>query len=239
VVVHCAAIAAAPEIELFGHADRDRPGLFLQADEGTLFLDEIGELSLDSQAKLLRVIEGQGFRPVGGGAEVHPDVRVVAASNRDLEALGLKGLFRPELLFRLRGLEIRVPPLREHAEDIPILSRFYLDRLSRELRRPLDLTPAALRRLEQFAWPGNVRQLWAVLESAAVLSDKSEIDAADLRLQTYSGTPTLNLEDLESWAIREALRQTRGNITRAAQLLGVVRDTLARKLKIKKIDRDG
>lgn len=245
VVVNCAAIASTlPEAELFGHckgaftgADRDRPGLFLQADEGTLLLDEIGELPLDCQAKLLRVIEGKGFRPVGATAEIQTDVRVLAATNRDLEQLVREGKFRQELFFRLRVIEIRVPPLREHVEDIPVLVRFFLERLSRELRRPLDIDQEALGRLEEFSWPGNVRQLWAVLESTAVLSDRTRIDAGNLRLPSPASSPTLNLDELEGWAIREALKQTRGNVTKASKILGIVRDTLTRKMKLKGIER--
>lgn len=245
VVVNCAAIAAAlPEAELFGHcqgafpgADRDRPGLFQQADEGTLFLDEVGELSMDCQAMLLRVIEGKGFRPVGASRDSQTDVRVLAATNRDLERLAREGKFRPELYYRLRMLEVRVPPLREHKEDIPALVHFYLDRLGQELRRPLAITDAALRRLADHDWPGNVRQLWAVLEGTAVLGDGDTLDADALRMPTQTPFPGLNLGELESWAIREALRQTGGNVTQAAKILGVVRDTLARRMKLRGIHR--
>ena len=134
VVVNCAAIAPTLlEAELFGYkkgafsgADRDHPGLFQQADEGTLFLDEVGELSLECQAKLLRVIEGKAFRPVGATADVKVDVRIVAATHRDLEKEVKAGRFRQDLLFRLRVIQIRVPPLREHPEDIPELAGFFL-----------------------------------------------------------------------------------------------------------------
>jgi DNA-binding NtrC family response regulator/pSer/pThr/pTyr-binding forkhead associated (FHA) protein len=249
VVVNCAAIAPSlVEAELFGYskhaftgADRDHPGLFEQADEGTLFLDEVGELSLDCQAKLLRVIEAKSFRPVGATAEVRVDVRILAATNRDLESEVKAGRFREDLYFRLRVIHIPVPPLREHAEDLPALVRHFLDKLAVECRHLVQLTPAALARLQAYAWPGNVRQLRAVLESAVVMSESNTLDAADLPLPAATSAqqpPTLNLEELEAWAIRQALRQTGGNITQAAKLLGVVRDTLASKMKKYGVSRD-
>jgi Nif-specific regulatory protein len=249
VVVNCAAIAATlPEAELFGHtkgaftgADHDRPGLFQQADEGTLFLDEVGELPLDCQAKLLRVIEGKAFRPVGATAEVRVDVRIIAATNRDLHQEVKEGRFRQDLYFRLQVIPVEVPPLREHAADIPDLVQHYLDRLALECRRQVKLTDAAMQRLQAYSWPGNVRQLWAVLESGVTMSDSTVLDAGDLPLpaDTLPGqTPSLQLEDLETWAIRQALRQTHGNVSQAAKLLGVVRDTLAAKMKKRGIDRE-
>jgi len=250
VVVNCAAIVATmPEAELFGHtkgaftgADRDRPGLFQQADEGTLFLDEVGELPADCQAKLLRVIEGQGFRPVGATAERRVDVRIIAATNRDLEEEVRQGRFRRDLLFRLQVIQLEAPPLRQHAEDVPALVELFLSKLRRDASRPPpQLTAAALARLQGHSWPGNVRQLLAVLESAVALTDGPVIDADDLPIP-LDAAPTqgvpLNLDDLETWAIRQALKQTRGNISRAARLLGIVRDTLASKMKKKGIDRD-
>jgi Nif-specific regulatory protein len=249
VVVNCAAIAASMmEGELFGHckgaftgADRDRDGLFKQADEGTLFLDEVGELSLDCQAKLLRVIETKRFRPVGGNKEVQVDVRIIAATNRDLAAEVRAGRFREDLFYRLQVISIPVPPLREHAEDIPILVEYFLARLAVDSRRALKLTPAALARLQTYTWPGNVRQLRLLLESLVHMSDHDVIDADDLLLPTGLSSqqpPSLNLEELEVWAIRQALRQTAGNQTQAAKLLGIVRDTLSSKIKKYGIGKD-
>ncbi len=248
VVVNCAAIAAAlPEAELFGHVEdalpgvaRSRLGLFAQADEGTLFLDEVGELPLDTQAKVLRVIEGHGFRPVGATAEVRVDVRIVAATHRDLEEAVQRGAFRQDLLYRLQVIAIHVPPLREHAEDIEELVRHFLSRLAREHQRPYRATDAAVAKLRTHSWPGNVRQLWAVLESAAALADKPTLDAGDVLLPGETGIPgaeSLNLEELETRAIRQALRQSGGNVTQAARLLGVARDTLTAKIRRKGIDR--
>ena len=258
VVVNCAAIAPTLlEAELFGYkkgafsgADRDRPGMFQQADEGTLFLDEVGELSLECQAKLLRVIEGKAFRPVGATAEVKVDVRIVAATHRDLEKDVKAGRFRQDLLFRLKVINIRVPSLRDHPEDIPELAGFFLAKVSAECRRNFKLTPAAMRKLQAFSWPGNVRHLRAVLESAAVMSESDVLDAdviplsgpsemaagPSLALETMP--PSLDMDDIETWAIRKALKQTNGNVSHAAKLLGMSRDTLHTKLKKKGIERD-
>ncbi|MBA4186854.1 MAG: hypothetical protein C0467_02430 [Planctomycetaceae bacterium] len=259
VVVNCAAIAPSLlEAELFGYkkgaftgADRDHPGLFQQADEGTLFLDEIGELSLDCQARLLRVIEGKAFRPIGSTADVKVDVRIVAATHRDLEKEAKAGRFRQDLLFRLRVIPIRVPPLREHPEDIPELAGFFLSRVSAECRRNFRLTATAMRKLQAYPWPGNVRQLRAAIESAAVMSETDVLDGETLPLTGLSemasmpapkaaaDAPTsLDMDDIETWAIRKALRQTGGNVSHAAKLLGMSRDTLHTKIKKKNIDRD-
>lgn len=256
VVVNCAAIAPTLlEAELFGYrkgafsgADRDYPGLFEQADEGTLFLDEVGELSLECQAKLLRVIEGKPFRPVGGTRDVKVDVRVIAATHRDLDAEVKAGRFRQDLLFRLKVISLRVPPLREHAEDIPELARFFLERLSVQCRRTFKLTSGASARLQAYPWPGNVRQLRAVLDSAAVMSETDLIDADALplggTLSELASPPSgempgsLDVDELETWAIRRALKQTGGNVSQAARVLGMSRDTLHTKLKKKGIDRE-
>jgi two-component system response regulator HydG len=254
VVVNCAAIAPTLlEAELFGYkkgafsgADRDHPGLFEQADEGTLFLDEVGELSLECQAKLLRVIEGKPFRPVGATADVKVDVRVIAATHRDLEREAKAGRFRQDLFFRLKVIPIRVPPLREHPSDIAELALFFLERIGVQCRRSFRLTPAALNKLEAFPWPGNVRQLRAVLESTAVLSETDVIEAdqvplaapAELEPAGNSDFPTsLDVDELETWAIRRSLVRTAGNVSQAAKLLGISRDTLHTKLKKKGIDR--
>jgi Nif-specific regulatory protein len=243
VAVNCAAIQQSMmEAELFGYrkgaftgADRDYPGLFQQADEGTLFFDEVGELSAECQAKLLRVIEGKSFKPLGATAEVKADARILAATNRDLEKEVKAGRFRADLYYRLKVVTVPVPPLRDHAEDIPQLVRHFLDTLNRECRRQVRLTPAALRKLQAYAWPGNVRQLRAVLENAVVMADGDVLDAVAFPLPEASGESLtlrpLNLEALERWAIPEALKRTGGNKTQAAELLGISRETLANKLK--------
>jgi Nif-specific regulatory protein len=251
VTVNCAAIPhSLLESELFGHvkgafsgADRTHPGLFEQADEGTLFLDEIGELSPECQAKLLRVLEGKGFRPVGGTGDLTADVRIIAATNRDLEQEVEEGRFREDLFYRLR-IPIRVPPLRDHAEDIPALVGHFLSRLCVEYRRTVRLTDEALTRLREYSWRGNVRQLRSVLETAVAMSAGDTIGADDLPLgpdkrKPAGELPTLNLDELEAGAMRQALRQTEGNKAQAARLLGIHRDTLMLKLKKYGIDKEG
>ncbi len=252
VVMNCTAIAPTfLEAELFGYkrgafsgADRDHPGLFQQADEGTLFLDEVGELSLECQAKLLRVIEGKAFRPVGGTSNIKADIRIVAATHRDLDKDVTIGRFRQDLLFRLKVIQVRVPPLREHPEDVPELAAFFLARVSSECRRKFKLTPAALRKLQAYQWPGNVRQLRAAIESAAVMCESDTIDADALPLTglTELATratgaaltdlpPSLDMVEIETWAICRAMKQTNGNVSHAAKLLNISRDTLHTKLK--------
>ncbi len=249
VPVNCAAIASSmPEAELFGHvkgtftgAFDNRDGFFLQADDGTLFLDEIGELSLEIQAMLLRVLETRMVRPVGG-KEVKANVRVIAATNRDLQREVAERRFRQDLFFRL-GQPLKVPPLREHLDDIPALVNHFLARLCVEYKRRVTLTEAALNRLQTYCWPGNVRQLRSVLDTAVAMSESGVIHAGDLHLVDELNVPqgegpaSLNLEELEMWAIRRALGQTGGNNTHAAKLLGIHRDTLIAKLKKYQIDR--
>jgi Nif-specific regulatory protein len=248
VAVNCAAITAAlSEAELFGFrkgsftgAAQDHPGLFQQADEGTLFMDEIGELSLECQAKLLRVIEGKGFRPVGGTTEIRADVRVIAATHRDLAEEVRAGRFREDLYFRLRVIPIPIPPLRDHPEDIPALVDYFLDKLAAEWHRRVRLTDTALRRLQTYSWPGNVRQLRMVLEGAGAVSESGVLDSQDLPLPADPDNrcpSSLNLEELEVWAIRLALRQSEGNVTHAARVLGIARDTMINKMRRLGIDR--
>jgi two-component system, NtrC family, response regulator HydG len=250
VSLNCAAIAPSLlESELFGHckgafsgATEDKPGLFKQADDGTLFLDEVGEMSLECQAKLLRVIEGKGFRPVGATGEVQVDTRIVAATHRDLHKEVDAGRFRQDLLYRLGVITIPVPPLREHAEDIPVLVKHFLARLAPGAGRRVRLSPAALSKLSAYSWPGNVRQLRSVLESALVLCDKDVLEPDDLLLPTdrreQNLPPSLNVEELQEWAFRQVWQRTGGNISQAARELGVSRDTLRSWLKKYGINRD-
>jgi Nif-specific regulatory protein len=245
---NCASFSASLlESELFGHrkgafsgADRDHAGLFEQADEGTLFLDEIGELSPECQAKLLRVLDGHGIRPVGGNSEIDVDVRVVAATNRELRALVSAGRFREDLLFRIQEMQIRVPPLREHAEDIPALAQYFLNRLNREWGRHARLDEGALERLCSYSWRGNVRQLRFVLGSAVALAEGDVLRAENLHLDLGTGREepaSLNLEELEKWAMVQALHRSSGNVTKAAEMLGVVRDTFTNKMRKYGIER--
>jgi two-component system, NtrC family, response regulator HydG len=250
VAVNCASLSPhLVESELFGHARgafsgavENHPGFFSQADTGTLFLDEIGELPEEFQAKLLRVLETGCFRPVGARCDQKADVRILAATNRDLKQECLDGRFRKDLFFRL-GVEIRVPALRERRVDIPALVQHFLRKLNREFRRTARLTPEALEQLQEYHWPGNVRQLRSVLEYAVAMTEGDLIEVHDLRLSadglSLAEEPTLNLKELEQRAIRQALRRTQGTVTQAARLLGIHRDTLTAKMKEYKIARQG
>jgi len=244
VIVNSAAIAGSmAESELFGHvkgaftgATRDHAGYFAQAEMGTLVLDEVGEMPLELQAKLLRAIENRCFRPVGARSDRWADVRVIAATNRDLEREVQEGQFRRDLLFRLTS-PISVPPLREHIEDVPELVQHFLESLNKIYRRNVTLSEAAQERLMTYSWPGNVRQLRSVLERAVAMAENSVIHANELHLsdeplvEPGECPPTVNLEALEEWAIRQALARTANNNTQAARLLGIHRDTLINKQK--------
>jgi two-component system response regulator HydG len=248
VTVNCASLSPNMAVaELFGHDDRaftgaggPHAGFFQQAEGGTLFLDEIGELTPETQGMLLRALESRSIRPLMGKKDVKIDVHVLTATNRDLEREVQAGRFRKDLFYRLT-VPIKVPPLRDHAEDVPALARHFLANLRKSDPRPLALTDAALERLRTYSWPGNVRQLRYLLEGAAALSRDGKIDAADLHLtdrpvESADAIP-LNLEALEAWAIRRALEQTGGINVRAAEVLGIHRDTLIAKIKKYGIDR--
>lgn len=246
--VNCAAIPAdLIDSQLFGHkagsftsADRDHIGYFEQADSGTLFLDEVGEMTLEGQAKLLRILEGHPFLPVGGTAVVSTDVRVIAATNQDLQALVRERKFREDLYYRLSVFELHVPPLRDRGEDIGRLIDFFVDHFRRKHGRPgLELCDDARARLLSYHWPGNVRQLRNVIDSAVVLADGQTIEIADLGLRD-SGPVQLESLRIDFWErrlITEALTRTDRNVPEAAKLLGIGRATLYRKLDEYAIER--
>ncbi|MCS6912835.1 MAG: sigma 54-interacting transcriptional regulator [Myxococcales bacterium] len=220
------------ESELFGHergaftgAHQRRPGCFVEADGGTLFLDEIGELPLELQPRLLRVLEARAVRPVGGSREVAVDVRVVAATHCDLERAVAEGRFRQDLYYRLAGAEVNLPPLRARPEDIAQLVRHFLD----ELQLPVEIDEKELARLSQYPWPGNVRQLRHAVQRAAYLSGPRLV-AEDI-LPRPTATGGRRLADLERAAIMEALRQTGNNRRAAAALLGLPKSTLHDRLR--------
>ena len=246
--VNCAAIPSELlESQLFGHvkgsftgAESDHPGWFRQADTGTLFLDEIGELPLDGQAKLLRILEGHSFLPVGGSKEVSVDVRIIAATNRDLKEFVQDRRFREDLYYRLSVFELEVPPLRERGDDIRMLTEHFLDTFRKKHgRTSLQLSDAARDKILSYGWPGNVRQLRNVIDSAVVLADGDEIVPEDLGLNAgrVSGVTTLKISDWEQKLIRDALKRTSGKVPEAAKLLGIGRATLYRKLDDYDIDR--
>ena len=240
--VNCAAIPVdLMESQLFGHksgsftgADRDHVGYFQQADMGTLFLDEMGELTLEGQAKLLRILEGHPFLPVGATREITVDVRVIAATNQDLQSYVRAKKFREDLYYRLSVFELVVPPLRERSTDISLLLDFFLDHFRKQHGRPnLGITDRARQKLLGYHWPGNVRQLRNVIDSAVVLAEGNEIDVDDLGLRDAGGAEmeTLELEVWERRLISEALRRTAGHVPEAATLLGIGRATLYRKIE--------
>jgi Nif-specific regulatory protein len=242
IAVNCAALPLElMESQLFGHlagafpgADRDHLGYFQQADTGTLFLDEVGELTPGGQAKLLRVLEGHPFAPLGSAEEVQVDVRVIAATNQDLELAVRQRRFREDLLFRLRGIGLVVPPLRERGEDVGRLIDWFLDRFRRRHGKPgLELSAEARERLLGFRWPGNVRQLRNVLDSATALARGQQIAVADLPLGEGSGgeIDTVRIDDWEKRLIVEALARSGQNIPEASRLLGISRATLYRKIE--------
>ncbi len=246
--VNCAAIPEElMESQLFGHkkgsftgAENDHVGWFQQAHTGTLFLDEVGELNLEGQAKLLRVLEGHPFMPVGDNKEVSVDVRVIAATNRDLREYVREKKFREDLYYRLSVFELQVPPLRERGTDLETLMAHFLSHFRDEHGRPnLRLSSAARNMLLSYNWPGNVRQLRNVIDSAVVLADGNAIQPGDLSLRDV-GTNQLDSLRLDVWEerlIREALKRTNNNIIESTKLLGVSRATLYRKLEQYSIER--
>jgi len=233
------------ESELFGHvrgaftdAKNDRVGRFELADGGTLFLDEIGNVPLNLQAKLLRVLETGEFERVGSSKTQKVNVRLLSATNADLQAEVAQGRFRQDLLFRLNTVEIRLPPLRDRHEDIPVLADHFL-RLHRErYRRPImGFTPEALDALRHHLWPGNVRELDHVIERAVLMSGGNIVTAFDLALEATPDArlsarlEEMSLEDAERLLIRKALARFEGNANRAAEALGLSRSALYRRLQ--------
>ena len=226
------------ESELFGHekgafsgADQAKPGLFEMAHQGTIFLDEIGELDPKMQVKLLRVLDGVPYYRLGGVKKVAVDVRVVAATNQDLEKAVAEGRFRGDLYHRLSQVTLTVPPLRERKTDIVALAYYFLDQQD----RGMSFTAGAMDRLMSHAWPGNIRELKNTVVQAAVLASSSVVDAGDLRIRPVRpaeapGVET-NLDQMERRAIFEVLEKVGGHQQRAADQLGISRRTLSRKLK--------
>jgi DNA-binding NtrC family response regulator len=258
VAVNCAAISRElVESELFGHekgaftgADARRTGKFEAAHGGTIFLDEIGDMPLETQAKVLRVLEDRKLERVGGNQPVEVDVRVVAATHRDLERECKAGRFREDLYYRLKVAQVELPPLRERGEDLPALANHFLEQLAERLgRAKKPLGADALARLARHAWPGNVRELRNVIEQAAVLAAGDTIEASDLRLPEEAGDaapgarPALDtsrpfaeakrdfVADFERGYLLAALRANGGNVSRTAAAIGLVRQSLQQKIR--------
>lgn len=255
VAVHCAALSEGLlESELFGHergsftgATERRIGRFESADGGTLFLDEIGEISQSTQVKLLRFLETKAIERVGGSKLIELDVRLVAATNRNLEQMVRDGKFREDLFFRLNVVRLHMPPLRDRAEDIPLLLAHFIRILSQENGvPPLTVEPGAVRTLQAYAWPGNIRELRNFCENAVVLRRGGSLTEYDLEPKFRGDNPvaapgggpaagagpnpSLSVEENEKRLLREALLKARGNRTKAAELMGVSRRTLHRKI---------
>jgi DNA-binding NtrC family response regulator len=253
VAVNCAAISRElVESELFGHekgaftgADARRAGRFEAAHGGTIFLDEIGDMAPDTQAKVLRVLQERSFERVGGVKPIQVDVRVIAATHRDLEKDVASGRFREDLYYRLKVVEIRLPALRERPEDLPALAEHFLaqvaERLGRERKR---LGASAQAALAGYAWPGNARELRNVIEQSAVLASGEEIDAADLLIAgakppvggtadelPFSEAKRVAVEGFEREFLLRALRANEGNVSRTATAIGMVRQSLQQKIR--------
>ena len=251
VAINCAAIAESLlESELFGHekgaftgAVSQHDGVFARAHTGTLFMDEVGELSPGAQARMLRVLENRTLTRVGGTREITVDVRLVAATHRDLRQLVSEGRFREDLLYRLSVIQTQLPPLRERRDDIPLLAQHFLRTIGERVSRRVEqIAPAALEVLCRYRWPGNVRELRNVIERALVLGDGPVLEQDDLPPELLHAAPlgpartdadvvVRPLAELEREAIVAALSATGGNKARAAALLGIDRTTLYRKLK--------
>lgn len=251
VAVHCAALAAnILESELFGHergaftgATERRVGRFEAADGGTLFLDEIGEIDAGTQVKLLRFLETRSFERLGSVKPVKVDVRLVAATNRDLEAMVKAGDFREDLLYRLNVVRLLMPPLRERRDDIALLLRHYILQMAEENGvPPIEVDPEAMRALEAYGWPGNIRELRNFAENAVVMQRGGRLTIYDIdprylgheELPAAEAGPVsnpLSVEENEKRLLRNALQKSGGNRTKAAELLGISRRTLHRKLK--------
>jgi two-component system, NtrC family, response regulator AtoC len=255
IAINCAAIPdSLLESELFGYekgaftdARSQKRGIFELADKGTLFLDEIGEIPLMLQAKLLRVLEEQSFRRLGGLKDINLDLRVVAATNKNLREAVKEGAFRQDLYFRLNVIQILIPPLRERTEDIVPLTRFFIDHYNRKFKRSIEgVTESSAKQLMSHDWPGNVRELRNAIERAMILEESSLITPPSLPIAisrpdpSYMVNPTavaeiptdgLSLEDNERNLLARALEKTNGNQTQAARLLRITRDTLRYKMK--------
>lgn len=252
ITVNCAALTETLlESELFGHekgtftgADRQRNGRFMQANKGTIFLDEVGEIPLPMQAKILRTIQEREIQRLGSDEVLHVDVRIIAATNRNLAEEAKAGRFREDLYYRLNVMNIHIPPLRERAEDIPLLAHHFLGKYVEKNRKNLKgFTPAAMDMLTRAQWPGNVRELENVIERGVILAAGPYMSERDLpttlsvESQSGSGTQPVHdlggktLEEIESQAILATMEQTQGNKSEAAKLLNITRTTLNNKLK--------
>ncbi|MCX8065334.1 MAG: sigma-54 dependent transcriptional regulator [Candidatus Hydrogenedentes bacterium] len=242
------------ESELFGYeagsftgADRLKKGLFEIANRGTVFMDEIGDMPLSIQAKVLRILDEKTFKRIGGSVDIQVDVRVIAATNKNLEEMVKNGTFREDLFYRLNVIPIEIPPLRERAEDIPLLAEHFLNLFNKEFRRERKgFTPEAIRKLLSYHWPGNVRELRNVIERAVLLGKEDFIHEDEIILgraslargRSFSGAELFllppggcSLEEVEKSLVKQALERTNWNLTRAGALLNISRDQVRYKIE--------
>jgi transcriptional regulator with PAS, ATPase and Fis domain len=256
--LNCAAIPAELlESELFGHekgaftgATKHKPGKFDMADGGTLFLDEIGDMPLNLQAKILRILQEQEFYRVGGSTTIKVDVRIIASTNKNLEKMVQEGTFREDLFYRLNVFTLNLPPLRERKEDIPLLVDFFLQGAAKKV----DISSVALQMLAAFTWPGNIRELKNTIESAAVIAENGYIEPAQLPgkiTAAFNDSSSMDLKlpvniplddrlrEIEKSMITEALRKTGGVQVRATELLGINQRSLGHRIKKLNIDVKG
>ena len=247
--VNCAGLSdTLLESELFGHvkgaftgAETDRKGFFAMADGGTLFLDEIGDMPQNMQAKLLRVLEDQVVIPVGATKGTQVDVRIISATNQNLEEMIEKKEFRQDLYYRIRGVNIQIPSLQERRADIPLLLNNFLEEFAEtENRNVKGFTPSAMRILKSYEWPGNIRELRNCVKMMVVLADSEILDITDLPIEIHETTGTevelnnlagINLTELEKTAIKRTLEMVNGNREQASKMLGIGERTLYRKIK--------
>ena len=254
VAVSCAALAETLlESELFGHekgaftgAAQQRQGKFEQADGGTIFLDEIGDISPKLQVDLLRVLQDRSFYRVGGSQEIRVDVRVIAATNVNLQQAVTEGKFREDLFYRLNVIQIRIPPLRERREDIPLLADHFLERITHELGKEVDgICESALRVMMDYNWPGNVRELENAIERAVVTCRQPKLTEEDFLFlapgategRTWSPPAGMSIQDMEKVLIAATIQRAGGNIKESAAILGIDRSTLYEKIKKYEIPR--
>ncbi len=244
IAVNCAALPESLfESEIFGYvkgaftgAGADKKGLFEAADSGTIFLDEVAAMSPSLQVKLLRVLQDGTFLKVGGTRPITVDVRVIAATNQDLEAMIRQKLFREDLYYRLNVIKIDLPPLRERQEDIPLLARYFMTKFNKRIGKNIRrISPDVMGKLVAYRWPGNIRELENTIERAVVIAETDELRSEDMPAGLFTSMgkdgQDLSLDTVESEHIRRVLQMTRGNKKKAAQLLGIDAATLWRRLK--------
>src|SRR3954453_3643011 len=244
VALNCGAVPETLlESELFGHlrgaftgADTNKKGLIEVAEGGTVFLDEIGEMNATMQVKLLRVLQDRRFRRLGGTDEVQADIRIIAATNQDLPRLVTQGRFREDLFYRINVIPIHLPPLRDRREDIPLLAQHFLEKFAQRYRKQVyRFDPAAMQKMLEYFWPGNVRELDHSIERAVLLSQGEGVRPSDLGLsdkrESTSSIEEMSLEEVESLLIRKTLSRYSGNISHAAEALGLSRSALYRRIQ--------